>query len=116
MPLYEYECRKCGRRFEEIQKFSDEPLKEHPGCGGEVKRLLSAPAFQFKGTGWYVTDYARSGSSGDSAKAKADSEAKADAKADAKPGEKSESKKSEPKAGSPESTKSTAETTKNTKN
>lgn len=61
MPLYEYECLKCGERFEEIQKFSDEPFKEHPGCGGDVKKLLSAPAIQFKGSGWYVTDYARAG-------------------------------------------------------
>ncbi len=49
MPVYEYECLKCGGRFEEIQKFSDEPLKKHDGCGGKVKRLLSAPAIQFKG-------------------------------------------------------------------
>ena len=61
MPLYEYECLKCGHRFEEIQKFSDEPLKEHNSCGGELRKLLSPPAFQFKGTGWYVTDYARAG-------------------------------------------------------
>ena len=61
MPLYEYECLKCGHRFEEIQKFSDEPLKEHNRCGGELRKLLSAPAIQFKGTGWYITDYARAG-------------------------------------------------------
>ena len=74
MPLYEYECLKCGGRFEEIQKFSDEPFKEHPGCGGEVKKLLSAPAIQFKGTGWYVTDYARAGQKdGEEKEKKADS-------------------------------------------
>ena len=61
MPLYEYECQKCGVRFEEIQKFSDPLLTEHDDCGGALKKLLSAPAIQFKGTGWYVTDYARSG-------------------------------------------------------
>lgn len=64
MPLYEYLCKKCGNRFEKIQKFSDPEIKECPQCSGEVERLLSAPAVQFKGTGWYVTDYARkSGSS-----------------------------------------------------
>ena len=61
MPLYEYQCAKCGR-FEIIQKFSDQPLSVCPTCGQEVQKLLSAPAIQFKGTGWYITDYARSGS------------------------------------------------------
>jgi putative FmdB family regulatory protein len=61
MPLYEYECLKCGTRFEQIQKFSDPPLTKHDGCGGKVRKLLSAPAIQFKGTGWYITDYARAG-------------------------------------------------------
>ena len=64
MPLYEYQCPKCGR-FELIQKFSDEPLKSCPTCGAEVQKLLSAPAIQFKGTGWYITDYARKGSGKD---------------------------------------------------
>lgn len=59
MPLYEYKCSGCGKTFEVIQKFSDEPLKTHPDCGGAVERLLSPPALQFKGSGWYVTDYAR---------------------------------------------------------
>ena len=59
MPLYEYECLQCGERFEEIRKFSDPPLTEHEECGGELRKLLSAPAIQFKGTGWYVTDYAK---------------------------------------------------------
>ncbi|HUA61841.1 MAG TPA: FmdB family zinc ribbon protein [Verrucomicrobiae bacterium] len=64
MPLYEYRCHGCGKTFEVLQKFSDEPLTKHEECGGEVERLISAPALQFKGTGWYVTDYARSGSNG----------------------------------------------------
>jgi putative FmdB family regulatory protein len=59
VPLYEYLCKKCGHRFEKIQKFSDPEIKECPQCAGEVERLLSAPAVQFKGTGWYVTDYAK---------------------------------------------------------
>ena len=57
MPLYEYQCDACGHRFELIKKFSDPPLKVCPKCGGAVHKLQSAPAFQFKGTGWYVTDY-----------------------------------------------------------
>ena len=71
MPLYEYLCKKCGHRFEKILKFSDKPIKKCPECGGAVEQLISAPAVQFKGSGWYVTDYAKkspaSGSSGDSA-------------------------------------------------
>ena len=59
MPLYEYKCKSCGNVFEVIQKFSEAPLTSHDGCGGAVERLLSAPALQFKGTGWYITDYAR---------------------------------------------------------
>src|ERR1051326_2639184 len=64
MPIYEYECGKCGHRFEKIQKFSDPPLEVCEKCGGHVHKMQSAPAFQFKGTGWYVTDYAKSGKSG----------------------------------------------------
>src|SRR5262245_30172788 len=59
MPLYEYECDQCGHRFEVIQKFSDAPVEKCPVCGGAVHKLQSAPAFQFKGSGWYVTDYAK---------------------------------------------------------
>ena|SRR5215831_17639205 len=59
MPIYEYECAKCGKRIEVIQKMSDKPLKKHEGCGGTLQKLISAAGFQFKGTGWYVTDYAR---------------------------------------------------------
>lgn len=65
MPLYEYECESCGRRFELIRKFSDAPLEKCPTCGGKVQKQASSPAIQFKGTGWYVTDYAKkSGSDG----------------------------------------------------
>ena len=59
MPLYEYQCRNCSHRFEKIQKFSDAPLKKCPKCGGALDQVISAPAVQFKGSGWYVTDYAR---------------------------------------------------------
>lgn len=57
MPLYEYECLKCGKRTERLQRYEDAPLAACPQCGGEVKKLFSAPAVQFKGSGWYVTDY-----------------------------------------------------------
>ena len=65
MPLYEYECEACGHRFEVIQKFSDAPIKKCPKCGSPVHKLQSAPAFHLKGTGWYATDYAKSGSTGE---------------------------------------------------
>ena len=67
MPLYEYECRQCRRTYERIQKFSDPPDANCEVCGGDVYRLLSAPAFHFKGSGWYATDYApKSGSTAES--------------------------------------------------
>jgi len=62
VPLYEYQCKSCHTTLERIQKFSDPPLTLCPHCGGELEQLLSAPAVQFKGAGWYVTDYARKGS------------------------------------------------------
>ena len=64
MPLYEYQCRKCGRRVERIQKFSDPPLTTCEKCAGELERLVSSSAIQFKGSGWYATDYARDSSPG----------------------------------------------------
>ena len=69
MPLYEYECPKDGT-FERMQKFSDPPVTTCPVCGGPIEKLLSAPAIQFKGTGWYVTDYARKSGGGESGKDK----------------------------------------------
>jgi putative FmdB family regulatory protein len=65
MPLYEYECESCKHRFERIQKFSDPPVDSCPACSGPVKKLLSSPAIQFKGSGWYITDYAKKSSGGD---------------------------------------------------
>jgi putative FmdB family regulatory protein len=61
MPLYEYQCKKCKHRFEKIQKFSDKMLKKCPECGGSIEQMISAPAVQFKGSGWYVTDYPKKG-------------------------------------------------------
>ena len=85
MPIYEYECTKCGHRFEKIQKFSDRTVKKCPECGGKVRRLLSAPAIQFKGTGWYITDYARKGSPGSEEKSGKGKEEKPAKDAPAKP-------------------------------
>jgi putative FmdB family regulatory protein len=92
MPLYDYRCHKCGETFEVRQKFSDETLTVHEGCGGELERLISAPALQFKGTGWYITDYARNGkspSSSSSSNGKTEREksehAKSEAKTESKP-------------------------------
>lgn len=59
MPIYEYECLECHKIHEIMQKFNEEPLKNCPICGGEVKKLVSLSSFVLKGTGWYVTDYAR---------------------------------------------------------
>jgi len=59
MPIYEYACKKCGKTIEVIQKFSDPALRKHKECGGALTKLISASGFQFKGTGWYVTDYAK---------------------------------------------------------
>src|SRR5690349_24904694 len=91
MPLYDYRCHKCGEVFEVRQKFSDELLRQHEGCGGELERLISAPALQFKGSGWYVTDYAKNGkspsTSGSSSESKSEnkSESKSESKSDSKP-------------------------------
>jgi putative FmdB family regulatory protein len=80
MPLYEYQCKKCGHRFERIQLFSDAMVKKCPECGGKVEQMISAPAVQFKGSGWYVTDYAKKGSSASKSESKSDSDGKADSK------------------------------------
>ena len=97
MPLYEYACDKCGQTFEVLQKFADQPLSTHEGCGGKVERLLSPPALQFKGSGWYVTDYARNGNSSSSApKSETKSETKTGTKSESKPETKSSEKPSTP--------------------
>jgi putative FmdB family regulatory protein len=69
VPLYEYQCAKCGKRTERIENVSGPHLKKCPHCGGKVERLVSAPAIQFKGSGWYVTDYAGKSSTKDAAQA-----------------------------------------------
>ena len=72
MPLYEYECTKCKHRFEKIEKVTAPYRQRCPKCGGRAERMHSAPAFQFKGSGWYVTDYARKTSGGDAKPEKAE--------------------------------------------
>ena len=101
MPIYEYECKKCQHRFERIQKFSDPLVRRCPACRtGRVRKLLSPPAVHFKGTGWYVTDYARKGSRDDSGKGAGDSQGK-----DGKDGKESDSKTAGKKsAAKPDST------------
>ena len=84
MPLYEYECDACGKRFERIQKFSDPLVDVCPNCGkGPVRKLLSSPAIQFKGSGWYVTDYAKK-SSTDAGPSQGSSESSATKSSDSK--------------------------------
>jgi putative FmdB family regulatory protein len=91
MPLYEYQCTQCAERIEIIQKLSDPPYSHCPKCGGDMKKLLSAPAIQFKGSGWYKTDYA-SKPAGSSSSAKSES---SESKSETKSETKSESKASE---------------------
>ena len=108
MPLYEYKCSHCGKKFEVIQKFADQPLTVHQDCGGEVEKLISLSSLQFKGTGWYVTDYGRKGSSSGANGTNGKSESKAEgAKSE---GAKSEGPKSESsKSGGPKSETSKSE-------
>src|SRR5262245_14558051 len=104
MPLYEYQCEACGKRFEIIQKFSDPPAETCRVCGkGPVQRLLSSPAIQFKGTGWYITDYSQKGKSSGSDTSSGGSASDKDGKdgKDAKPAGKSDTAGSEGKAATP---------------
>ncbi len=110
MPIYEYQCKKCKHKFEKIQKFSDPPVKKCPDCGGPVERLLSAPAVQFKGSGWYVTDYARKGASGDSGSSESSSDSsKSSESSDSKKSDSKSESKTESKAESKSSSKSKKE-------
>ena len=106
MPLDEYECKKCGHRFEKIQLYSAKMVKKCPECGGQVEQMISAPAVQFKGSGWYVTDYAKKSSapasessaskdkdSKDSKESKKDDKPKADTAAKESSAKKSEKRK-----------------------
>ena len=109
MPIYEYKCEGCGDVFEIIQKFSDQPLTVHEKCGAPVHRVVSAPALQFKGSGWYITDYAKSngGSKGDKPE-KSEKSDKSESKSSTDSSPKSESKsEASPSAGSSTTTSKT---------
>jgi putative FmdB family regulatory protein len=82
MPIYEYQCKQCDDRHEIIQRFSDAPLSHCPKCGGEMKKLFSSPAIQFKGSGFYKTDYASGTSSKPDSKGESKSESKTETKSD----------------------------------
>jgi len=111
LPLYEYECKKCGHKFEKIQLFSDKPIKKCPECGGAVEKLISRSAVQFKGSGWYATDYAKkSGGDSSSAASNAVDDSSASKASEGKKSEESktpaaDSKESKPKAKSESSEK-----------
>ena len=94
MPIYEYECRKCKAHTEAFQKLSDKPLTKCKKCGGRLDKVISAPAIQFKGSGWYVTDYASKATKSE----KAESESASDKKSDTKTKESSPAKKTTEKA------------------
>jgi putative FmdB family regulatory protein len=105
MPLYEYKCKKCGHQFEKIQKYSDRMVKKCPDCGGRVEQTITAPAVQFKGTGWYVTDYAKksgglSSSDGGSKDSKKDDKSKSDSGTKESSAKESSSKESSSKESS----------------
>jgi putative FmdB family regulatory protein len=109
MPLYEYECKKCHHRFERIVKYSDQPMRKCPDCGGSVERTITAPAVQFKGSGWYVTDYANK-TSGTASSSNGDSKSKDEAgsKKEASSKDESTSKKEEKSSKTTEKSKSEA--------
>jgi putative FmdB family regulatory protein len=92
MPIYEYKCHQCGRTFEVRQRISEDPLKIHEDCGGGLERLISAPALHFKGTGWYVTDYARNGKSPSNGQSETKSETKSESTTATKTETKTETK------------------------
>ncbi len=104
MPLYEYECKKCHHRFERIQTFAAPHTKKCPECGGPIEQMISAPAVQFKGSGWYVTDYPKKSSGGSASSS--DPSSKSDSKSDSK---NDSSSKSEPKSESKKESSSKSE-------
>ena len=107
MPNYEYLCKKCGHRFEQIRKFFDKQLRKCPECGGVIEQVISAPAVQFKGSGWYVTDYAgKKGSSAESgAAAGSGNSDKSDSKDSSKDSTKESAKESSSKESSTQESK-----------
>jgi putative FmdB family regulatory protein len=113
MPLYEYQCEACSRRFEKIQKFSDAPIETCPECGGRVKKLPSSPAIQFKGSGWYITDYAKK-SSGDGSTAGGEAADKAEKADKSEKSDKSDKAEKAEKAAKSDSSGSASESSSKT--
>ena len=103
MPLYEYACASCKKKTEVLQGFNEKPVKICPHCGGKLKKLMSSPAIQFKGSGWYVTDYGGKTTKSEKSESESTSESKSD-KADKKTKESSPAKKSADKPSSKAST------------
>ena len=108
MPLYEYQCDACGHCLEHIQKFSDPLLTVCPKCGGTIRKLVSSPAIQFKGTGWYVTDYAKKGSGAEADKSSDGAEA--DKSSDGKDAKTAKSDKTDAKSGGATSSSDSSKT------
>jgi putative FmdB family regulatory protein len=111
MPIYEYACRKCGAHSEALQGINDPPLTECSECGGELRKRVSAPSFQFKGTGWYVTDYARKDGDrgGESSKSSAGTDSSESTKSDTSKSDTSKSQTStSEKAAKPSSQEKSA--------
>jgi putative FmdB family regulatory protein len=96
MPIYEYRCEKCGKVFEVLQRFSDDPVKIHEACGGAVEKLISHSAFQLKGSGWYQTDYAKGTATTPPVKSEGKSEGSAESKSSEGKTETPSESKSEP--------------------
>ena len=112
MPLYEYECKKCHHRFERIQKYSDPHMRKCPDCGGTVELVVSAPAVQFKGSGWYVNDYAKKPSASSSSNGESGSKAESASKGDSESKGESESKSKKEEKSKQESATSSKKTEK----
>ena len=113
MPIYEYECQKCGT-FETTQRITDEPLSKCPTCKGKVKKLISNTSFQLKGTGWYITDYARKGKDApktENGASSSSSESKSDTKESKSEGKESKSESKKEPAPSKSESSSTSTTT-----
>ncbi len=113
MPLYEYVCGSCAHRFERIRKFSDPPLTECPSCGGTVEKQISSPAIQFKGSGFYITDYAKPGKSEEKSGDKS-GESSTKSPSSSTPESSSSESKSEPKAEKSEKTEKSSTSTETT--
>ncbi len=116
VPMYEYRCTKCNHVFEKIQKFSDQPITECPKCGSLVEQVISAPAMQFKGTGWYVNDYAKkSGGNGGKSDVSSSSSESGSSQSTSSESKSSESKSSESKSSESKSESKADSSTKSDK-